>query len=354
MLSEETVVKPTHNFITWEEELEISDALYERRLIRDKYNELYGLHKWVPTDVLTPEERVIWVAGETAAARLITAYMPFAYAQAAKIAKSYESFQRFSADDLAQEAMLGMYGVVWSFDARGASRTNGDPEHTGRRFNTYCLMYVRTRIRVFAERAAHHLSVSTTDVVNTWKVRKGIAILEQSLGRTPTDEELYEVFGVVKDQSVTDGHVKGKYALSLDAVPTDSDDDLTMIERVSDSDVENSGDHALDDMFVVDGLAEEIVNSALPDGDVCLLVESLSRVIGNSNTDALALKLGLDRGHPRLEAEFDSISPNSLTKRSNKAAMMVRHPCYRSKVIAAVNDVARELGLSLPGEVEED
>ena len=316
-------------FLSYEDELEISDRLYARKQVLDYMvdNDIDDLSSLSAKDQGTVER------GNEAAGRLVEAYTPFAWSCARSVYNSTKG-NGVSIEDLFQEAKVAMLESSRAYDARGVSRHN-PKGRSGRRFGSYCRPHVIKKVTAFQSKSGFHLSAGAKRIQDTARYHAVLDYLEASLGRQVSDEEVYEYSGIsLKDTTGDTLAVSRPVEIDRPVVDDDSGYRFDIPSPSRDLD--------------------EIVSDSLDSrADGLLLSNSLSGAVPSDVYRGLVSYLGLDRGFPRETGEVAEdlgITKNAATRLFNRAAAIVRHPQIRVALRNRIVEEAEELMTEIPGE----
>lgn len=316
------------DFLSYEEELEISDLLFARKVVLDLMVDK-GIED---LDELSEEDRRVLEKGNKAAGELVEAYTPFAWSLARSV-YSPRGGSGASVEDLYQEAKLAMLEAARAYDARGSSRFKDDGRK-GRRFSSYSRLHILKKLNAYQAKTGFHLSAGAKRINDTIKFQAVYDSLETSLGRPPTDEEVYEYSGISVDET-TGMKASTLRPLEIDR-PFSEDGDSASFE------VPNSS-RPLD----------EIVSDSMDaQTDSLLLLNVLTSILPEDVSEVLVSFLGIDRGFPRETeevAEDLGLSKNATTRLFNRATTMVRHPQIRVALRNRIFTEAEELATEIPG-----
>ena len=316
------------DFLSYNEELEISDHLFARKVVLDFMvdNGIEDISK------LSKEDQKAVQKGNEAAGRLVEAYSPFAWSCARSV-YSPKGNSGASVEDLYQEAKLAMLEAARAYDARGASRFQSEGRR-GRRFSSYARLHVLKKINAYQAKTGFHLSAGAKRIGDTIKFQAVYDSLESSLGRPPSDKEVFEYSGISIDE--TTGIKPSTFKpIEIDR-PFSEDSGAISFEIPTPS-------RPLDEI-VSDSMDAQV--------DSLLLLNTLTAVLPEDIAELLVLFLGVDRGFPRETEEVAKalgLSKNATTRLFNKATTMVRHPQIRSSLRDKIFDEASDLMTEVPG-----
>jgi len=185
----ETMPNIPARMLTWEDELRLSDALYEARRVRERLNGA------PPTSA---KDRAILEAGRAAADELVLAHIPLARRIAYSVLPLRVQSAAMDIEDLVQVGLLAMYSCTNWYDAR--RRDDGLAKDTGNRFSFYCRQYVRRDMLRAVERDEATLTGSRAAYERTREWMRAKVALAEELGRPPTDDEVAARSGISSDQ----------------------------------------------------------------------------------------------------------------------------------------------------------
>lgn len=284
--------KASNSFISYEEELLLSDALRRRREHIQNVND--GVEE--PDEAIEQE-------GARAAHQLITAYIPFIRAVAHGYYLEYSKRGNLiDFDDLMSIGTIAAYTCAWSFNARG----KGD--HPGVRFSTYSRRHIIREIHRAVTKGSTPFYANVYAISSTWMWLSTKDELTVLLRREPTEQEIYDRCGIWEDDilrnlpsSVTVG--------TLDAPES--------VQVAGDDDFEDSLD--LDSLFYNE-----------------LLVSILEWGLSDRRELRVAVcLLGLDTTAPRHVSDVAKIlgmRRSAVTRIEAKVYDVLRHPRTRAYV----------------------
>lgn len=297
-------------FLTHEEELALSDALYERSVLRDRLQD-EGLD--TPE---TEEDIETWKRGLEAANRLVEAYLPKARALAHGVLSKRPIMTRdgvVTFDDLVQVGVEAMINCCWKFDARGQSR-HDENGRLGVRFSTYSRLRVQKEMNRFVAKTSTPFSLNVDTIQETWTWIAARSELEANLGRQPTDEEVAEATGIHKESWVEDGLPSSAGTLDV----TDHE------VRRADS-LEEKVQVALDSQMY-NGILESMLLQYFH-GDIVRMFMAF---------------IGADNGVPRTAAEVAKMFGVTRAEAAQKEQIIysaIRHPQNRKSMVEHLNRV---------------
>jgi RNA polymerase primary sigma factor len=184
------------------------------------------------TELITPEEEVrlfslIKRGDSIAKEKLIKANLRFVIS----VAKQYQG-QGISLSDLINEGNVGLIRAVAKFD-----------DTRGFKFISFAVWWIRQSIIQALAQDARIIRLPLNKVVLRRRIQKAGSLLEQELGRSPSDEELAEVMHLKTSEigahlSMNDRHV------SLDT-PLSEGEDNTLLDTLENKNADSTDDSLL-------------------------------------------------------------------------------------------------------------
>ncbi len=282
-------------------QLKISKSITNRDTASlDKYLQEIGRE-----ELITVEEEVMLAqkirnGDQRALDRLCKANLRFVVS----VAKQYQS-QGLSLPDLINEGNLGLIKAAKRFD-----------ETRGFKFISYAVWWIRQSILQALAEQSRIVRLPLNQVGSLNKISKQISILEQKLGRLPSEDELAEAMDIPKEKVTKAIGIQMKH-VSVDA-PMVSGEDINMLDIM--------------------------VNPDSPDADENLIRESLLQEIkrslatlGEKERDIITLYYGLGMPHgltlDEIGAKFD-LTRERVRQIKEKAIRRLKHKS-RSKLLKA-------------------
>lgn len=281
--------------LTYEEELDLSDLLVERRRVLDLTKE----ESREPNE----HEREIISRGDEAAREIVSNYIPYI----SKLARGYvHSHGRSSlngtildVDDLVNEGTIYAMKCTYAFNARGAG------DHRGVRFNTYAGPQISKYMKRYIASLTTPLKANITAIVDSRKWFAAQQELRARLRREPTEDEVSELCNVAADKIIDIPH---RSSMSNLDNPDEFDDAAESVNL----NIDESGYYT------------GVLLGALEDAG-----------IGPRVVQDLACYMGLDRGYPRMAREFSQergVSIKEAQWRIDMCQDVIIHPHYRMAI----------------------
>lgn len=182
--------------LSFEQELELSEALRARYLLRQRLREEQGTTRGaVDLSALSNEEKDVWERGNKASAALVEAYYPAIKSLSIDVARTYNitSETTPSTDDLLSAGCIAALDVSWSFNLGSGGGKNNPKQapHRGRRFRSYAsphILKIMKRV-VFKEKTPFSLDIEAIKASWAWQAAEE-RLKDENGGTQPTDEEI--------------------------------------------------------------------------------------------------------------------------------------------------------------------
>lgn len=255
-------------FLTYEEELVLSDSLVARR------QQVRALQEQGVEGPQTPEQMEIEQAGRDAATKLVGAYLPFirSLAYGVKLHQPKRGNQ-VDVNDLLNTGVVAALKNAEAFDARGEGRhTPGG--RAGVRFSTYCKLHVLREMNRLVTRMSTPVYANVDVIAATWTYLAARAELQDHKGSLPTPEEVEEMTGISSEYII---HNLPSRVGMLD---------------VADDSVANAS--------VIETETQMLMDTEMYNG---ILEHALREVLDTTVVDVLLSLLGVDLGVPRSVSE---------------------------------------------------
>lgn len=288
--------------LTYQEELELSDALVLRRS---------ALQSEKAGESLDDDQRDQIEAGNKAAQELVEAYLPFIYTIAHRCFRSanLQYGGTIEYNDLVNEGVKAAISCTSAFNARGK---NGRP---GVRFSTYSERMIHKSIRRFIAGESTPITAAVNKIMLAQQWYANSARLQIELGRKPTDDEVESEMG---------GYTREDIA---DTPPRKSFVDLDDAELNVDVEYQGPLNSIMDDQFYGRVFSLALNNIGLND-----------RLINVAYT-----YFGCDRGYPRSPEETAQDVDLGIRETARTIQLVqdiLIHPHYRTLLAREISQIS--------------
>ena len=306
--------------LSFERELELSDALVARREVRRRAAKYQGVSEnKVNFKLLNADDKDTWRRGDEAASQLVISYMSFIESKARQVASRYNVRVDTvpSLDDVVHEGVMAAFTNTWAYNLR----SGGDAgKRHGKRFSAYAGRHITRNMTRLCMREAtpYHIDVNVVKATRSYHATK--SALRDKLNRVPTDKEVRENLYVGKNSEIVsalpmrsqfgDVHEHSREDGGYE-IPVQNEQEFTTSE----------------DVAHYNGRLAKALCSVVSDRE---LVKDI------------LVYIGADRGHPRNNvndyAEYLGATPYKARKRIAKVLAVMTHPAYRSKLRRVFRD----------------